>query len=119
MHALLEELGFSHMWLNQDLKIPSYEMIRNRIRGHFTQNWYATISEFSKLEYYCQFKTGFRFKKICGIISNDWVSSELAALRLSAHNLEIERGRHFDVSRQNRKCRLCSMGMVESEYHFY
>ena len=42
----------------------------------------------------------------------------MAALRLSAHNLEIERGRHLDVPRENRKCRLCSMGMVESEYHF-
>ena len=44
--------------------------------------------------------------------------SQLAALRLSAHNLEIERGRHLDVPRENRKCRLCSMEMVESEYHF-
>ena len=32
--------------------IPSYEMIRNRIRDHFTQNWFATISDSSKLEYY-------------------------------------------------------------------
>ena len=52
-------------------------------------------------------------------ISNDSLRSELAAFRLSAHNLEIERGRHFDVSRQNRKCRLCSMGMVESEYMYH
>ena len=33
----------SHIWLNQDLQIPSYEMIRNRIRDHFTQKRYATI----------------------------------------------------------------------------
>ena len=116
--SLLDELGFSHMWLNQDLQIPSYEIIRNRIRDHFTQNWYATISDFSKLEYYCQFKTGFKLETYVECISNDSLRSELAAFRLSAHNLEIERGRHFDVSRQNRKCRLCSMGMVESEYHF-
>ena len=116
--SLLDELGFSHMWLNQDLQIPSYDMIRNRIRDHFTQNWYATISDFSKLAYYCQFKTGFKLEKYVECISHDSLRSELAAFRLSAHNLEIERGRHFGVSRQNRKCRLCSMGMVESEYHF-
>ena len=43
-------------WLNQDFEIPCYELIRNRIRDHFTQNWYAFISNSSKLAYYCQFK---------------------------------------------------------------
>ena len=32
--------------------------------------------------------------------------------------LEIERGRHIDVPEENRICRLCSMGTVESEFHF-
>ena len=32
--------------------------------------------------------------------------------------LEIERGRHIDVPGENRICRLCSMGTVESEFHF-
>ena len=27
--SLLDELGFSYTWLNQDLQISSYEMIRN------------------------------------------------------------------------------------------
>ena len=115
---LLDELGFSHFWLNQDFEIPRYELIRNRIRDHFTQNWYAFISNASKLAYYCQFKTEFKLEKYVECISNDKLRSELAALRLSAHNLEIERGRHIDVPRENRICRLCSMGMVESEFHF-
>ena len=39
---------------------------------------------------------------------------------IRAQHLEIERGHHFDVQRHNsRKCRLCSTGMVESEYLFY
>ena len=116
--CLLDDLGFSHLWLNQDFEVPCYGMIRNRIRDHFTQNWYAYISNASKLEYYSQFKTEFKLEKYVECISNDMLRSQLAALRLSAHNLEIERGRHLDVPRENRKCRLCSMGMVESEYHF-
>ena len=36
--CLLNELGFSRFWLNQDFEIPRYELIRNRIRD---QNWYA------------------------------------------------------------------------------
>ena len=117
--CLLDELGLSNFWLNQDFEIPPYEFIRNRIRDHFTQNWYAFISNASKLAYYCQFKTEFKLEKYVKCISNDKLRSELAALRLSAHNLEIEHGRHIDVPRENRICRLCSMGMVESEFHFF
>ena len=53
--CLLDDLGFSHLWLNQDFEMPCYG-IRNRIRDHFTQNWYAFISNASKLEYYSQLK---------------------------------------------------------------
>ena len=67
-------------------------MFRNRIRDHFTQNWYAFICNASKLEYYSQFKTEFKLEKYVESISNDMLRSELAALRLSAHNLEIKRG---------------------------
>ena len=66
-----------------------YVMIRNRIRDHFTQNWYAFTSNASKLEYYSQFKTEFKLENYVECISNDMLRSELAALRLSAHNLEI------------------------------
>lgn len=115
---LLEDLGFSHVWLNQDSEVPCYELIRNRIRDQFKQSWYASISNSSKLEYYCQFKTEFKLEKYIECIASDALRSELAAFRLSAHNLDIERGRHINVPRENRICRLCSMGMVESEYHF-
>ena len=36
-------------------------------------------------------------KKYVECISNDKLRSELAAFRLSAHNLDIERGRHNNV----------------------
>ena len=118
--SLLDNLGFSQMWHNQIIEIPCFEVIRNRIRDHFTQHWYANICNTSKLEYYCQFKTEFKMEKYVECISNDKLRSELAAFRLSAHNLDIERGRHrhINVPRENRICRLCSMSIVESEFHF-
>ena len=51
--SLMDNLGFSQMWHNQLIEIPCYEVIRNRIRDHFTQHWFANISNSSKLEYYC------------------------------------------------------------------
>ena len=41
--SLLDNLGFSQMWHNQFIEIPCFEVIRNRIRDHFTQHWYANI----------------------------------------------------------------------------
>ena len=70
------------MWHNQLIEIPCFEVIRNRIRDHFTQHWYANICNSSKLEYYCQFKTEFKMEKYVECISNDKLRSELAAFRL-------------------------------------
>ena len=108
------------MWHNQLIEIPCYEVTRNIIRDHFTRHWYwyANICNSSNLEYYCQFKTEFKMEKCVECISNDKLRSELTAFRLSAHNLDIERGQHINVPRENRICRLCSMSMVKSEFQF-
>ena len=44
--------------------------------------------------------------------------SVLAKLRISAHNLATEQGRHNNISRLNRTCPVCSMGAVENDVHF-
>ena len=112
--SLLDNLGYIQMWHNQFIEILCFGVIRNKIRDHFTQHWYANISNSSKLECHCKFKK----EKYVECISNDKLRSEPAAFRLSAHNLDIERERHINVPRENRVCRLCSMSMVESEFHF-
>ena len=38
--------------------------------------------------------------------------------RLSAHQLELERGRFFNIDRSERICKHCSLGNVEDEFHF-
>ena len=43
--------------------------------------------------------------------------SVLAKLRISAHNLTIEKGRHNNISRLNKTCPVCSMSSVENEDH--
>ena len=55
-------------------------------------------------------------EKYVEYISNDKLRKELAAFRLSAHSLDIEKGRHVNVPRENKICRLYSM--VELEFHF-
>jgi len=42
----------------------------------------------------------------------------LTKFRLSVHSLEIETGRHSNISRENRLCTKCNLRMIENEYHF-
>ena len=42
----------------------------------------------------------------------------LSQFRISAHDLEIEKGRHRNIPRSERKCKLCNLNVVENEYHF-
>ena len=82
------------------------------------QHWYVNICNSPNLGYYAQFKTELKFEKYLECITNDKLLKELAAFRLSAHNFDIELGRHSNVPRENRLCRLCPMQIVESEYHY-
>jgi len=39
-------------------------------------------------------------------------------LKLSSHDLAIEKGRHQNIARQERVCNNCTMNILETEYHY-
>ena len=118
MKNLMESLGFANAWTNQYEAIPNINVIRVRIRDQFMQHWCSHINNTSKLEYYAMYKTTFEFEKYLECIENDEFRKSPTRFRVSAHNLETERGRYYDISRNLRICKLCNMHAVESEFHF-
>ena len=118
MKTLIESLGFGEAWYNQFVDIPNLNVIRTRIRDQFMQHWCNHINNTPKLEYYSMFKTTFCFEKYLDCITNDYFRKSLTSFRVSAHNLEIERGRYYNIPRNMRVCKLCNMQAVESEFHF-
>ena len=44
--------------------------------------------------------------------------SVLAKIRVSAHDLAIDKGRYIEQLRKSRICLACDSGSVEDEYHF-
>ena len=64
------------------------------------------------------FKTTFCFEKYRDFIMNDKFRNSLISFRVSAHDLEIERGGYNNIPRNLRTCKLCNMQAVESEFHF-
>ena len=116
--TLLDNLGFSYMWENFDSTINYFPLIKQRIRDQFVQNWRETIHTMPKLDYFCKFKTEFKFEDYLNDLSNNEIRKNLTRLRLSSHNLAIESGRYEGIERQNRICEHCNYNTVESEYHF-
>ena len=42
----------------------------------------------------------------------------IAKIRCSDHILEIEKGRHRNIPREERTCKTCTEGVIEDEEHF-
>ncbi len=89
------------------------------MRDQYKQEWLQEITDSSKLLLYTSIKYEHNFESYLQKITCDRWRVALTRLRCSAHALEIEVGRHRqNVPREERLCRLCSMGAVEDEYHF-
>ena len=63
-------------------------------------------------------KTAFIFEDYISIIKNSKHRQIFAQIRISAHNLKIEVGRHQGVPRENRLCLSCNDNVIEDEAHF-
>jgi len=72
-----------------------------------------------KLRSYCLFKTNFHLENYV-VMFNRSFRLNFSKLRLSAHSLMIEKGRHVTpkLDPHKRICNLCTLNVVEDEFHF-
>ena len=95
---------------------------RNVTQTLFKDKWKDAKAHSPKLEFYNIIKNEFGIAKYL-YIKNDKHRFALSRLRISAHNLYIERGRYKNppVSRDDRICMYCkhnyNTNMIESESH--
>ena len=114
----LDNLGLSNFWNLQFERAPAFQIIKQRLPDQFVQTWSASLQTMSKLDIYLRYKQTFEFEKYLQTVMNDKLRQNLTAFRLVSHRLEIETGRHNNVPREQRLCRICNMKQPESEYHF-
>jgi hypothetical protein len=71
-----------------------------------------------KLRSFCLFKTNFHLENYVIMFSRSF-RSNFSKLRLSAHSLMIEKGRHLipKLDPQKRLCNLCTLNEIEDEFH--
>ncbi len=89
---------------------------------HFKKCWENCKSASPKLSFYHSCKTQFvrePYLDLCKGFSRRYSTTKL---RISSHDLQIERGRYHNVPREQRNCEWCktSMGLdtIENETHF-
>ena len=70
-----------------------------------------------RLLFYKSIKNKLEFETYLNISSFEGRKA-IAKLRCSDHALQIEKGRHKNIPRENRTCNLCPLKVVETEEHF-
>lgn len=120
--SILQVTNRLDIWDKPNIIRPSKfnDIINSKLQLTYSNLWVNQINNFqSKLRSYCLFKKSFEMENytlMCKRLSR----SSFCKLRISAHSLMIEKGRHFSpkVNPEDRLCQMCSLNEVEDEFHF-
>ncbi len=77
-----------------------------------------SVTQESKLRTYRMFKSYLKVENYLKYIHNSKIRIIFSRFRLSAHNLNIEKGRHRKEDISKRLCKQCSLNKIEDEIHF-
>ena len=113
---VLSRNGMFDHFITKD--INTHVRIFQRLSDLFHQNAFHQIGiASSKLRTYNLIKTNIGYENYLDEIQNLKHRNALTKLRLSNHNLMIEKGRHNKTEIENRFCPFC-LNLVEDEIHF-
>ena len=115
---MLNNLGFSHVWNNQEQNDIPFNEIKQRIIDQTNQEILMANTTSSKLKTYCLFKLDTSCESYLNTITLNKYKFALSRFRLSSHNLALETGRYYNIPKENKICTFCNMNKIESEYHF-
>jgi hypothetical protein len=103
---------------------PNMKRVKSCLEKEYSIKWLNHINrcgEGNKLRTYATFKKTFNLENYLLTINCKEKRSSYTKLRISSHNLMIERGRHMRPKKlevQERICRHCDTGQIEDEMHF-
>ena len=115
---VIDNLGFSYLWMNDNVTQLQLDSMIRSIYDQFYQQWFSDLRKSSKLETYCLIKTNFERESYLEQVTTIKHRTALAKFRCSSHMLLIEEGRYRNIPREQRLCSKCNMTEIETEYHF-
>lgn len=119
IRAIIGNLGLDHNWILQSAvqKNALMKTLRRGLEYEYVRFWQGKKTEGSKLQYYNTITDGdYDCEAYLTCVTNPKHRKALCRLRISAHDLKIERGRYTNTPREDRKCTVC--GVIEDELHF-
>ena len=112
--SIVNNLGFS--FITEKSSIQSFMgSIKQRITDQCLQEESAKIYNSPKLNFYHVIFDNFKRCAYIDILTRKAERSIISSMRLSAHNLAIEKGRHMSIPRHERFCNICKTGEIEDE----
>ena len=120
---ILFQFGYGYAWEEQHVPVDSNGFI-NRFKTTLTdcdtQLWKSNLEEMSKLTMYRLFKLELCPEIYLSLTIPRRLRKAIAKFRISNHELEIELGRHTNIEKQDRICKLCELNnlrCIEDEFH--
>ena len=104
---------------NNRLDMSNRKSVKKCLVVQYSESWLNKIKQERKMRTYIQFKTSFVSEDYLSI-KNELHRKAMSKLRISAHTLQIERGRYTTPPTpvEKRTCQHCPENQVEDEYHF-
>ena len=131
--ALLENITLRTNWIKTVEKLLGYFSLTDAIGNpllfnkravssiqvKFTDFWNKTKQEetSNRLQFYKAIKNDLKFEEYLTIPTFE-SRKVITKIRCSDHQLQVEKGRHHNVPRENRICKLCPLDEMETEDHF-
>ena len=126
---LLRVIGFEHVWQNKGTF--SKRKLINAVERKLIERYNSFFKEaingritvkgrtLDKLRTFKTFKNNYKLENYLCMKVDKHLIFNLAKLRISNHQLEIETGRYQKKVIDQRLCKVCNQnGMVEDEFHF-
>ena len=98
-----------------DTKILHF--VHHHMQKKYITHWKHSLCNSQKLGFYNVFKDSYTLSTYFDVTRKNANRKTLVKLRISNHKLNIETGRHDNISRCNRICPVCGLS-VEDEIHF-
>ena len=118
-HAMLQCNIARHCMLHENFLSGQKSSNLSEMESSFKDMWLVSVRSSKKLTFYSSIKHSFNREGYLDLTNKD-TRFNLTRLRISAHNLEIERGRYSNSARDERLCKGCliiGISSVDDEDH--
>ena len=118
INAVMKLIGCDNLLSNPIApEINVVELLTKKLLEISHRSWSTALKSNKKLSFYRSFKKSLDFEAYLDYVTFYKDRKLFTKFRCSNHLLEIEKGRHHNVSKGNRICKMCNK-QVETEKHY-